>query len=558
MEYLKLVKIYKELEATTKKLEKTEIIAKVLKEASAKEIANLVYLIEGRVFPEWDERKIGFSDNLIIKSIARASGEELKNVKELFSKKGDLGLVAEELLKKKKQSTLEKKSFTTDEVIENIRKLTELSGEGTVEKKIGIVTELLTHTTPEEANYIVKFILEQLRIGVAEGIVRDAIAKAFNKNIEDVEKAFDLTVDYGKVAEAVKSGRLGSFGLTPGRPLKLMLAILVENINEGFEALGKPIQLEFKIDGFRLEVHKKDNEIRLFTRRMEDVTKQFPEAVEYVKKYVKGNSFILDCEVAGINKKTGRYRPFQEISQRIKRKYNIEEMVNKLPVELNIFDVIYYNGKSLMNETLRERRTLLEKIVDEVKGKIVLTKKLVTSDEKEANKFFKKALASGVEGVMLKNLKSTYKPGRYVGGWCKLKSVLEPLDLAIVKAEYGEGKRAKTLSSYTVACQKDGELLEIGKVSTGVKEKAEGVTYEKMTKLLKPLIIKEDGKEVTVRPKIVIEVGYEEIQKSPSYSSGYALRFPRVFLLREEKPIDEISDIKIIERIYKSQRGKKK
>jgi len=558
MEYLKLVKVYKKLEATTKRLEKTEIIANVLKEASAKEIANLVYLIEGRVFPEWDERKIGFSDKLMIKAIARASGENVKNVGILFNRKGDLGLVAEELLKKKKQATLVKKRFMTDNIIENIRKLAGLTGGGTVEKKIGIVTELLTHTSPEGANYIIKFTLEQLRIGIAEGIVRDAIARAFNKDVDDVERAFNLTVDYGKVAEAVKSGKLKVFDLTPGRPMKLMLAILVESIAEGFEALGKPMQLEFKLDGFRLQIHKKSNEIKLFTRRMEDVTKQFPDAVEYVKNNVKGESFILDCEAVGVDKNTGKYRPFQEISQRIRRKYDIEEIIKKLPVELNIFDIIYYNGKSLINEQLQERRNLLEKVIKENKKEIILTKKIITSDEKEAKDFFKKALASGVEGVMLKNLKSMYKPGRYVGGWCKLKSVLEPLDLVIVKAEYGEGKRAKMLSSYTVACQNDEKLLEIGKVSTGVKEKAVGVTYDKMTKLLKPLITKEEGKGVVVRPKVVIEVGYEEIQKSPSYSSGYALRFPRVLLLREEKPIDEISDIKTVEKIYKSQRGKKR
>src|SRR3989344_7879974 len=290
---------------------------------------------------------------------------------------------------------------------------------------------------------------------------------------------------------------------------------------------------------------------------MEDVTKQFPEVAEYAKEHINGKEFIIDCEAVGFDDKSKKYLPFQSISQRIKRKYDIEEIRKKFPVEVNVFDVIYYNGKSLMSLTLKERRELLEKIIDERKWKIVLTKKIVTSDKKEAEDFYNDALEAGMEGIMLKNINSIYVPGRYVNGWCKLKSILEPLDLAIVKSEWGEGKRAKWLSSYTIACQKNGELVETGKVSTGVKEKSEGVSYEQITKLLKPLIISQKGKEVNVKPEIVIEVGYEEIQKSPTYSSGYALRFPKFLRYRPEKPINEIADIKTIEKIYKSQRGKK-
>ena len=233
-------------------------------------------------------------------------------------------------------------------------------------------------------------------------------------------------------------------------------------------------------------------------------------------------------------------------------------MAGKFPVELDLFDVLYYNGKNLMDAELSERRKILEGIVKEKKKEIVLTKKLVTDDKKKADEWFKKILKLGFEGVMAKNLESKYRPGRYVGGWMKLKSTLEPLDLIIVKAEFGEGKRAGWLTSYTVACKSGDRLLDVGKVSTGVKEKTEGLTYKEMTRVLKPLIEKQKGKEAEIKPKVIIEVGYEEIQKSPTYSSGWALRFPKVLQLRADKPLSEISDLKLIKKIYNYQRGKNK
>lgn len=558
MKYSELVEIYEKLEATAKHLEKTAIIEEILKKAKSDDLKDIVYLLEGRVFPEWDERKIGFSSRLILKAIASVSGASAKEVESLWSKKGDLGIVAEELMMKRRQSALRFRELSIGDVLSNIRKLAEMEGEGTVARKISLVTELLSNAKPAEVKYIVKTILEELRVGTAGGIIRDAIAKAFDRNVEDVEATFNLLVDFGETAVLAKENKLGKTQLKPGRPLKAMLAVLVKSIEEAFEAVGKPMQLENKLDGFRLQVHFDGKEILLFTRRMENVTAQFPDVVKAVKENVKGKSFIIDAEAVGYERKTGKYLPFQSISQRIKRKYDIEDMARKFPVELNVFDAMYYDGKSLMDLPLLQRREIVEKMIKEEKGKIVLTRKLITDDGKKAEKFYKEALESGVEGVMLKNVNSLYKPGRYVDGWCKLKEALEPLDLAIVGAEWGEGKRAKWLSSYTVACEKGGKLIEIGKVSTGMKEKEEeGVTFEQLTKILKPLIISQKGKEVAIKPQIVIEVGYEEIQKSPTYTSGYALRFPRVLRYRPEKPVDEIADMKIVEKIYGSQRGKK-
>ncbi len=556
MKYKQLVEVYERLEGTSKRLEKVDIISEFLKKVKKDELKEIVYLIEGRIFPEWDKRKIGFSNRLMIKALSSGSGESFESIEDLFRKKGDLGLVAEEVFHRKKQSTLSTRKLESDSVMDNIRKLAGLEGKGTVDRKIRFITELLGNADGKEAKYIVKTVLENLRIGVSSGIVRDSIAKAFGLNVDDVEKAADLSGDYGEIAELAHAGKLSNVGLKVGKPVKCMLALLADDVDECFKALGEKVQFENKIDGFRLQCHFDGSRIKLFTRRMEDVTEQFPDVVGFLKKHVKGDNYILDGEAVGYDKKTGRYLPFQFVSQRIKRKYNIKEMAEKFPVELDLFDVIYYNGKNLMETELIERRKILEKIVKEKKKEVVLTKKLITDDKKKAEEYFKKILKEGFEGVMAKNLESKYKPGRYVNGWMKLKNILEPLDLVIVKAEYGEGKRAGWLTSFTVACRSGNKLFDVGKVSTGVKEKAEGLTYKEMTTLLKPLIEKQEGKEVEVKPKIIIEVGYEEIQKSPTYESGFALRFPKVLQLRVDKPVSEISTLDLVKKIYKNQKGK--
>ena len=561
MRYSSLVGLYEELESTTKRLEKIDILSKFLKKIETDKLRIIVYLAEGRIFPEWDKRKIGFSERLMFKALNLGSGESIDKIEKLFREKGDLGLVAEEIFGKKKQSNLGNKILDVDKIFENIRKLAELEGKGTVNRKIQLITELLSNANGKEAKYIVKTVLENLRIGVSSGIIRDSIAKTFDLNPGEIEAAADLSGDYGEVAELAKSGNLKSVKIKVGKPIKCMLALLAQDVDDAFKALGEKVQLENKIDGFRLQCHFNGSEVKLFTRSMENVTPQFPDVVSYVKNNIKAKDYILDAEAVGYNPKTKKYLPFQAISQRIKRKYDIIDMSKKFPVELHVFDVLYCNGRNLMDESLHNRRQILEKIINEKKKEIVLTEKLVTDNKKSAAKFFDNVLKRGFEGVMVKNLESIYRPGRYVNGWMKLKSILEPLDLVIVRADYGEGKRTGWLTSYTVACRKGNEFLEVGKVSTGVKEKEvelnnsspENLTYKEMTKILKPLIIDTKGNEVTLKPKIVIEVAYEEIQVSQKYQSGFGLRFPRVIGLRIDKSLKEISDIKLVEKIFNMQ-----
>ena len=636
MLYKELAEVYERLGKTTKRLEKTYIISEFLKKVSKDIIKEIIYLLQGRVFPPWDERKIGMSSMLAIKVIKSVTGTSEDKLKNIWRKTGDLGLVAEQSVDVNKQTTLFSQTLNVKKVVENIRKLSGLTGEGTVNRKVGLMSELLSNSSPLEAKYVVKTILEELRIGIAEGILRDAIVWAFypkiigiffrcekckkvnplaskclncgnelnkkfrqeieksfpktldlkdSKNLKDLDKyefikvkdeklarqiynelldevqhAYDLSNDMGVVAEKLKSEGIKSLeGLSVelGTPINSMLAIKLESIKDALKALGKPVLADFKLDGMRCQIHKKGDKIILFTRRMENVTKQFPELVEVIKKNVKGDSFILDSELVGYDSKTGEFKPFQEISQRIKRKYNIEKMAKELPVEINIFDIIYYDGKNMMDEHQTERRKLLEKIVNSIKKKIVLTKGIISGDEKELMEFYNLALEKGMEGLMLKSIGKKYIPGRKVGGWVKIKPILEPLDLVIVGATYGEGKRAKVLSSFILACRSGDRFLRCGMVGTGIKEKEEqsGVTFTQLTKLLKPHITKEKGRHVDIKPVIVIEVGYEEIQRSPTYESGYALRFPRVLRLRvEDKKPSQVNTLSDIDHIYMDQK----
>jgi DNA ligase-1 len=289
------------------------------------------------------------------------------------------------------------------------------------------------------------------------------------------------------------------------------------------------------------------------------VTSQFPEVVEYIGKFVDADSYILDAEAVGFDRRTKKYLPFQSISQRIKRKYDIDRLAQEFPVELNIFDILKLDDKSLLKTPFRERRLLLDRIVKIAPYKVVVAKQLVTADAEEAGEFYKEALASGNEGVMFKNLEGIYKPGSRVGYGVKVKPVMESLDLVIVGAEWGEGKRSGWLTSLMLACYDPdtGAFLEIGKVGTGMKEKAElGVSFEEITNLLKPNIIKEKGRQVSIKPSIVVEVNFEEIQKSPTYSSGYALRFPRVMRIRDDRVPEECSDLSLVEDLYSTQRSR--
>ncbi len=557
MKYVDLCKLYEELEKNPGRLKKTEILTsflRIMKKEKAKEI---IYLLQGRVFPDYKKTELGVSSQLIKKAIAKSTGSSETEITKLWKKTGDLGNVAEELVKKKSQKTLSSKELTAEKVLENLKKLAGFTGKGTVERKVSLIAELLTSAKPLEARYIVRTILEDLRIGTGAGTLRDSIVDAClqksKENSELIQEAYDKTTDFAEVFEKACKGKkdLDEVELAPGKPVKVMLALKVKTIQEGFETVGKPAAFEFKYDGFRMMISKADEKIKIFTRRLEEVTSQFPEVADYVKKYVKGKNFILDSEAVGFSPKTKVYRPFQEISQRIKRKYHIEKVASELPIEVNVFDILYYNGKSLIKEPFEKRTKLLRETITPAKWKLKPSEQIITSDEKKAEEFYQEALKQGEEGVMIKSLSAPYKPGARVGYMLKLKPEENELDLVITGAEYGTGKRVGWLTSFDISCRHDSKLLEIGRVSTGLKEKESmGLSYKEMTSKLKQSITKAEGKHVQVKPKLVVMVTYQNIQKSPTYSSGFALRFPRFTRLRPDKSVSDIATLDEIKRDY--------
>ena len=560
MEYSKIVEIYEKLSGTSKLLEKRAIIADFLKGLNSREVESVVLLLEGRLFPEWDRRKIGIGTQTIIKSISISSGKSEDLIKADWAKIGDLGLVAERNISSKTQSTLFSGKLTIDQVFTNLRKLSEIEGSGSTGKKIDLIADLLSAADKVSAKYIVRTCLEDLRTGAGFGVLRDSIAEAFGVETEHVQTAYDLTTDISRVSKVAKTeGDKGllNLKLSVGNPVKVMLFKKSESIEEGFDVVGKPAAIDYKYDGFRLQIHRSGNEIKLFTRNLENVTLQFPDIVKMIDRDVKAKEFIIDSEVIGYDKKTGEWKPFQDISQRIKRKYEIDEMIKEVPVMIIVFDIINLNGENLIEVPFSQRRDKLSKIINEDPLAVSLAKELITGSLEEGNNFYAKALSDGVEGVMMKKLDSVYKPGSRVGYGIKIKPVMETLDLVVVGSEWGTGKRANWLSSFILACRDGNDFKEIGKIGTGFKEKdEEGVSFGKMTNLLKPLIVSESGREVRVKPSVIIEVKYEEIQKSTNYDSGFALRFPRFVRLRDDKGLNDVDDLKRVSKLAKSQRNR--
>lgn len=565
MLYSEFAEVYEELYATSKRLEKETILAEFLRVLKENGETEWIYLLRGKVFADYDDREFGISQQLAIKAIAFSFGISEEKIVERYKKIGDLGEIAQEFAEKKKQVSLFSSKLTVKKVFTNLRKVVEVEGKGAVQGKMNLVAELLGSASGKEAKYVIRTLLGDLRVGVADATLSAGIAECFfadekTEMSEKIAEVFAKLNDSAEVfAKAAKGKKeLEKVEIVIGRAINVMLPIKVTNIEEAFRICGRPAAIEHKYDGFRVVVTCKNGDVKLFTRRLENVTKQFPDVVNIVKKNINAKEFILDSEVVGYDPKTKLPRPFEAISQRIKRKYDIDKLEKELPVEINVFDAIFVDGKNLMSSPFKERRKVIEKIVKNEDLKIRVSKMIITSSEEEAMKFYEQALAFGEEGIMVKNLDATYNQGRNVGFIVKMKPILNDLDLVIVGAEHGSGKRAGWLTSYTVACQDNGSFLEIGKVSSGLKELQQegGTTYDEMTKILTPLIISNDGNEVRVKPKVVVAVTYQNIQPSPSYTSGYALRFPRITAYRPDKALKEIATLKDIEKEVKKMERK--
>ena len=541
------------LERISSTLEMTARIAAFIKKIEDdNDLYNVILFLMGQVYPSWDERELGVGVGLVYEALKVVSGVDRRKIENLVKELGDLGLVAERLIRGKAQMTLFAEELTIAKLREIFDKIASLEGEGSQKKKVMLLVDLYISATPIEARYLTRLVLGEMRLGVGEGIIRDAIARAFLVDPELVERAYMITNDLGRVAVVAK--REGKEGLKNLKielhvPVKMMLAQVAESIEEAIREM-KNVAVEWKFDGSRVQVHWGNGKVTIYSRRLENVTKALPEIVEAVKKSVREN-VILDGEVIAV--KDGRPMPFQHVLRRFRRKHEITKVMGEISLIVYFFDILYDDGE-IIDLPLEERRKRLESVVKE--NEIVrLAKQIVTNKKEDIEKVFREALDAGHEGAMLKNPKSPYIPGKRGKHWLKLKEVMETLDLVVIGGEWGEGRRSHLISSFELACRDPvtGKLLPVGKVGTGFTDE----DLEELTRMFKPLIVYEDGKIVKFQPKIVFEVAYQEIQKSPKYESGYALRFPRFVRVRDDKSPDEADTIERIAQLYESQFKKK-
>lgn len=555
MNYSRLVETYRELEATQSTLEKTSILAELFEEAGD-ELPDVVLLSMGRPFPAWKDLDLGISSKTMVSIISEATGRSEQQVEDLWREKGDLGEVAEEMVENKTQQRLMQQELTVERLMDRLEKVA-LMGEGEGESvnmatKRKEVANLISSSEPEEARYVTRTFLQNMRLGVGEGIVRDALSEAFfdGEHTEDIQRAYDLTNDFTQVAKACREGieEVRSLDIELLQPVNSMLAKKVDTIEEGFKEVGKPAAIDYKYDGMRAQVHIKGGEVKVFTRRLEDVTRQFPDVVTAVKNNIDTESAIIDTEIVAYDPDSFSTIPFQKLSKRIKRKYDIQKLKRQIPVEVRPFDLIYLDG-SMLDEKYSKRWEKLSNIVGETKHELRLADHIETSEEEKVQEMQQKALADGQEGIIMKSLEAEYKPGNRVGYMVKLKPTMETLDLAIIGGEWGEGRRSGWIGSLKLGCwnPETGEHEEVGKMATGLTDEQ----LEEITERLKPLITEEKGRDVKVRPEVIVEAEYEEIQKSPNYSSGYALRFPRLKQFRDDK--EEADELEKVENLYQQQ-----
>jgi len=540
MLYTKLVDIYEALNSTTKRLEKTEILADFLKLIGENEpqiLPAVTLMSMGRIFPTWSQKELGIGSKLLMKAIALAVGVTAGEVEDQVRETGDIGMASEKLFYRKSQVTLFTRSLTISKVYNDLVKIADISGGRSQYKKIDILLGLLSSASPLEAKYITRTVIEELRVGVGEGTIKDAISQAFGIPKEVIERSHMLTNDLGLVAAVSRvEGEEGlkKLSLEPGKPVKPMLAQLSPGIEETVKEMGWAI-CETKYDGIRVQIHRKGEEIEIYTRRLENISKALPEIVSYIRESLPPRDFIVEGEI--IVTRDGKPISFQYILQRVRRKYDIERMVDQIPLTLYLFDTLYY-GNNLIDTPFRNRREMLESIVQVNPGKVEISRQVnvTPSDIEKAQELFEYSINEGHEGIMIKDPEAPYMPGIRGKKMLKFKAEPETLDLAVVGGTYGKGKRAHFIGSYLLALQdEDNQLRTIAHVATGLDDK----TLAELSQLVEPLITRQKGRKVRIEPKIVLEVAFSEIVKSPEYESGYSLRFPVVKGIRYDlSPVD--------------------
>src|SRR5438093_4855800 len=555
----------------------TDLLVQLFKETSKKEIDRLVYLTRGKVHPDYTGIVLGLAEKLAIKVLAQATGLPDAKVTSLWKTKGDLGLVAEGAIEARRQRPLDTQPLTLSKVYENLDEIARAGGTGSQERKINLLADLVNSAAPKEAKYIVRTVVGKMRLGVADMTIVDALAATFaTKGDRDaVERAYNVSSDLGEVARVLAGagfGGLGNVRLQWFRPIRSMLCERLETLEEILQRLGR-CALEYKYDGLRVQAHIGRSETRLFSRHLENITVQFPDLVAGLKEAYRGTDGIVEGEAVPVDANTGEFLPFQEVSRRRGRKYDVDVMMKEYPVTLFLFDCLLDGGEDLTGRPYTERRRLLH---DRVRGneRVQLATYIETGDLREAEAFFDTALQIGGEGLVAKALDSTYEAGARGYQWIKFKreyaaAMSDTVDLVVVGAFAGRGERAGGYGALLMAAyDKDGDLFRtVCKLGSGFDDATLASLPEKLAPHKTPKKpARVDSKleaDAWFEPAIVLEVLGAEITLSPVHTggqdlvrkgAGFAIRFPRFTgKWREDKGPEDATTTSEIQSMYERQ-----
>ncbi|RJR14908.1 ATP-dependent DNA ligase [Candidatus Microgenomates bacterium] len=610
MYFYDLAQYFQKLEDTASRLTITEILAQLYKELNAQEAKQVSYLLQGRVAPVFAPIEFGIADKMMIRSIAIATGTKDTEVLALFKKLGDFGSVAQEVKRQKAKGKSESQKFPPKadqplaekikntnqklkiiEVFESLLEIALSTGSGSQEKKLQLLADLLSRADPLSARFIVRIPLGKLRLGFSDMTILDALSwmemgsKAKRK---DIERAYNVRPDLGFIAETIKKKKIAGLAhVTPtvGTPILMARANRLTSAEDIILKIGK-CAVEFKYDGLRLQVHYRQgkSEIKMFSRNLEDVTPMFPDIVEAVQKQITADEVILEGEIVAYNPKTGVHVPFQETMQR-KRKYNIAEKALEIPVKLYAFELLFLNGKNYIHEPYIERKKQLRTIIS--KGKtLVYAQEHIVAEKKQVETLFDESVSLNFEGIIAKKLNGTYEAGMRGWNWIKYKKAMntqiaDTVDVVVMGYTLGEGKRTSFGVGQFLAGIYDDQkdlFLTVTKVGTGLTDE-QFKEFIKRTEKLKInaqpknyLIDKLLEPDVWLKPSLIVELGADEITRSPVHTAGrimgpsksgtaqevktpgYALRFPRLVRFRDDKKATDATTVKEIKDLFAKQR----
>lgn len=554
MKFSKFVDVADKINKENKTTTKIEYVSELFSVSDNDSLEIIPRFFQGEIFPAHDERKTRISTSLMRKSISEATGVDEKEIKSNMTKVSDMGELFDiySINSDSGQQQLGTPSISITGVYNVLSLIANTSGSGSQSVKVNYLVSLLLKCKPIEAKYLTRLILGNMSIGVGSGTIRKAISKTYDIPEDDIERALMLTNDSGKVVKiASKKGKKGindidlSVCEIPLLSMKAGKSTPLEAMNEMNSDI---VYGEYKYDGFRIQAHKKGDEIKLYTRNLQDVTSSLPDVVELIQKNVDLHTVVLDGEIVGYES-TDFEKPltYQKTQKRIRRKYDIQKMIDEIPIKPHFFDILYHKEYGIQIDEIYERRL---RLLSNVCSEDIRSKVVKCHSVSDIQKLMSEADDDGHEGAMIKHPESTYEPNSRGKKWLKLKPEGETIDATIVGGEYGDGRLSEFISSFELAIwdTDSDELVNIGNVGNGVSDKL----LEELTKKFEDEIIEQDGRKVKIRPTLVVEVRFEEVQPSPKFSSGYGLRFPRVVRMRDTKALSDVDSVERLENIAES------